>query len=321
MPRLGSMPPRSLTVHRMPTVASNGTAAPEPDSVPISGALRAVAVFGPPITVATALLFYFGWALTAEQSRAMGVDETIFAMSTRDYVLRSLSALFVPLIVGSALLLTWVVVHGRLLDLLSQPRPRARVRVGGQALAWSAWAVIPCAGLLVTLVVPSWRPLVVPLSLAIGFLLTEYGVRLRGLADAAGGHTGSSRPSWIAQLRAVLVDILVTAALFWEVANFAEVVGRGKAVAVLESSNGYPYVIVYSRNDLQLGGPGVTAETLPGERTDFTHRYSGLHLLQRTGERYFLVPHNWTPASSPMIVLRDDDSIRVEFTGASSREG
>lgn len=317
MPRSGRpQPTRSLG--RSQRTVSNPGAGPEPDSVPLSGALRALAVVGPPITIATALLFYFGWALTAEQSRAMGVDESIFAMSTRDYVLRSLSALFVPLMVGSAVLLLWVVLHGLMLDLVASPRRRGSVRRGAQLLAWSAWAFVPCAGLLLALAVPRWRELIVPLSLAIGFLLAEYGVRLRGMADEAAGRHGIGRPAWVRNFRGLLVGVLVTAALFWEVANFAEVVGRGKAERVLASSNSYSLVVVYSQNDLKLDVPGVAVETLSGEASDFRFRYSGLHLLQRTGGRYFLVPQDWSPTLSPLIVLRDEGSIRLEFTGSSS---
>lgn len=313
-------PPRALTRNRPTPSGSAGGAAPETD-VQISGALRALAVVGPPITVATALLFYFGWALTAEQSRAMGVDESIFAMSTRDYVLRSLSALFVPLIVGAAALLLWVVLHGWLLDQLHRPGRVGGVRRTAQVLAWGAWAAVPAAGLLLALVAPGWRPLVVPLSLAAGFLLTEYGLRLRELADAADDRDLPVRPRWMPQLRGVLVGVLVTAALFWAVANFAEVVGRGKAERVLESSNSYPYVTVYSQHDLKLVAPSVVAETMPGEGSDFRYRYTGLHLLQRTGGRYFLVPQDWSPATSPLIVLRDEASLRVEFTGAAPSGG
>lgn len=307
---------RSLSRNQPPPPGPSS--GPESDVVPISGALRGLAVVGPPITIATALLFYFGWALTAEQSRALGVDESIFAMTTRDYVLRSLSALFVPLIVASAVMLLWVVAHGLLLDLVADPRRRRAVRRGAQLLAWSAWVVVPCAALLLALAAPGLGALAVPLSLAVGFLLTEYGVRMRAHADEEAGRPTASRPAWFGSLRGVLVGVLVTACLFWEVANFAEVVGRGKAERVLESSNSYPLVVVYSQNNLQLDVPGVVVEPLPGESADFRFRYSGLHLLQRTGGRYFLVPQDWSPAVAPLIVLRDEESIRLEFTGATS---
>lgn len=298
-----------------------GTPTPQPDagsdSLPIGGALRALGVVGPPLTIATALLFYFGWALSAEQARAMGVDESIFAMSTRDYVLRSLSALFVPLIVGAGVLLVWVVVHGLLLDLIQDPQRRGAVRRFGQVLAWSAWWVVSGFGLITMGLIPRWGELALPLSLAIGFLLTEYGLRLRDLADGAAGVAPLRRPGWVGSLRGVLVGVLVTAALFWEVANFAEVVGRGKAERVVASANDYPLVVVYSQRDLRIEAPGVSAQTLPGVESDYRFRYSGLHLLQRTGEKFFLVPGDWAPTASPLIVLRDEESIRFEFTGSA----
>ena len=59
------------------------------ESLPLGPALKALATVGPPLTIATALLFYFGWVRVAKQSEAMGLDESVFLMSTRDYVLRS----------------------------------------------------------------------------------------------------------------------------------------------------------------------------------------------------------------------------------------
>jgi len=297
-------------------ITSPAAPATEVEGLAIGGALRALAVVGPPITIATGLLFYFGWALTAEQSRAIGVDESIFAMSTRDYVLRSLSALFVPLIVGAGVLMAWVVVHGWVLAALRNGRYRAEIRRAGTALAWTAWWVIPLLAGLLSVAWPAWRELAVPLSLAAGILVAEYGARLRRLAAPATASAPSEDPAWLGHLRTVLIGVLVTAALFWEVANFAGVVGRGKAEAVVESVAGFPEVSVYSRSDLHLQPPGVTASVYDGVEDDYRFVYTGLHLLQRTGDKYFLVPDGWRPGVSPLVVLRDDASMRLEFTGS-----
>ncbi len=277
----------------------------------MSNALRALAIVGPPVTIATALLFYFGWAVTAAQSRAMGVDESIFAMSTRDYVVRSLPALFLPLIVGSGVLLSWVVLHGKLVDLSDRSHGGESVFRFGRILAWTAWWVLPVVGAVVARVQPAWGELVMPLSLALGFLLAEYGVRLMALGTT--DHQ-RHRPPWVSSFRSVLIGVLVTAALFWEVANFAGVVGRGKAELVAGSTNQYPSVTIYSQVDLRLRY--ATSPVPEGGPGDYRYVYSGLHLLQRTGGRFFLVPTNWTPGREPMIVLRDEDSVRLEFTGS-----
>src|SRR5687767_11995280 len=60
--------------------------------------MKFITSIGSPIALATALLFYFGWIRSEEQARAFGADASVFAMSTQDYVLRSVNVLFFPLI-------------------------------------------------------------------------------------------------------------------------------------------------------------------------------------------------------------------------------
>jgi hypothetical protein len=61
--------------------------------------LSVVTTLGPPLTIATALMFYFGWARSDTQARYMGLDVSLFGYSTQDYVLRSTKLLFIPLLV------------------------------------------------------------------------------------------------------------------------------------------------------------------------------------------------------------------------------
>ena len=60
--------------------------------------------------------------------------------------------------------------------------------------------------------------------------------------------------------------------------------------------NRFPSVVVYSARDLKLAVPGVSAQQVGDEEAAYRYRYSGLHLLQHTGGRFFLVPRNWTPS-------------------------
>src|SRR4051794_8995316 len=76
--------------------AANAEAEPEPSPDPapqrtsIQSLLSAVGTFGPPVTIVTALLVYFGWARSQRQAQAMGLDVSQFGYSTQDYVLRSI---------------------------------------------------------------------------------------------------------------------------------------------------------------------------------------------------------------------------------------
>jgi hypothetical protein len=277
--------------------------------------MRVLAVAGPMVSVATGLLFYFGWARTAAQSAAMGLDESLFSMSTRDYILRSLNALFLPLLIGVGVLLGWLSAHVALTNRLHQGRGTARTtRICGW-VSRSAWFAVPLAVLLACSHEPAWRPVAGPLALAAGFVISEWAARIRAEGDRLLGRSPASGTTWAGPLRGVLVGVLVTAALFWEVTNFAQVVGRGLAEQVSATVAQRPSVVVYATLDLQLPPGDVRVQHLPGSAGDFRFRYSGLHLLQISGGKVFLLPAGWQPGTAPLIVVTEGRDVRMEFSG------
>src|SRR5829696_224941 len=219
--RNGSRPVRTPT----PRAGRPSISNEEDNALPLGPALKALATVGPPVTIATALLFYFGWVRVAEQSEAMGLDEGLFLMSTRDYVLRSLDSLYVPIMIAAVALLGWIVVHQRLVDMLRAGRHLTAVRRAAHALALTAWWAIPLCGIAIRAVTPAWGDLLLPVTLTAGLLLSEYGVRLGTLARAASRTSSPPPQRWTVTLRSVLVGVLVVITLFWQVANFAEAVG------------------------------------------------------------------------------------------------
>src|SRR5690606_32792219 len=70
---------------------------------PLRSALSVVTTLGPPLTIVTALMIYFGWARSDAQAQFMGVDVRLFGFSTQDYVLQSISTLYLPLLVMAVL--------------------------------------------------------------------------------------------------------------------------------------------------------------------------------------------------------------------------
>src|SRR5215211_3967643 len=68
---------------------------------PFAGFSRLTRILGQfvaPTTVLTALLFYFGFAHLYWFFYYFGVDSSVLGPSTRDYVMRSVDALWIPLI-------------------------------------------------------------------------------------------------------------------------------------------------------------------------------------------------------------------------------
>jgi hypothetical protein len=71
----------------------------QPPESPVKSLLSVLASVGLPVTLISALMLYFGWARTDQQARYMGLDVSLFGFTAQDYILRSISTLFVPLLV------------------------------------------------------------------------------------------------------------------------------------------------------------------------------------------------------------------------------
>lgn len=278
--------------------------------------LQVVSTIGPPLTIVTALLFYFGWARSAEQARFLGVDESILGMSTQDYLMRSISSLFLPLAAAAAIGLGWLWVHDRVLRLADDPRRVGLVTWGCRVLSVS-WLALPLAGLAVSAAWPQGAGLVVPLSCTFGILLSAYAVSVSQRLPA--GAPEHERPAWHSALTRVLVSVLVALTLFWAVSNYAQVVGRGLGQRIAADISALPAAVMYSPTRLHLGAPGVEESVLAGARSPDRFRYRGLRLLQRTGGRFFLLSDGWNREDGVLVIIDDDDPVRLEFGPGAAR--
>ena len=74
-----------------------------------------------------------------------------------------------------------------------------------------------------------------------------------------------------------------------------------------------PLVKVYSKQRLLLAGARVAEEAVGGPENAYAYRYTGLHLLQRNDDRYFLLTVDRTPDSARLVVLKDGEAIRTEL--------
>jgi hypothetical protein len=287
---------------------------------PLRSALSVLTTLGPPVTIATALMVYFGWARSDIQAKVMGLDVSLFGFSTQDYVMQSISTLYVPLLAAAALALGCLALHQRVGAALARQRARPTLRTAGRA-ALGVGLVAAAAAVLAANVYrnrgPLVLPLVIPLVLAAGTAVATYGA---WLARAAAGPQapGLAGPPWQRALRALLVGVVITLALFWETANFAGVVGRGRALEIARTLPQRPRVTVYSATPLGIQAPGVREERLapgPGAGKDAPRwRTTGLRFMTRSGGRMFLLHDGWTPRRGTVIVLPDDEQLRWQFS-------
>lgn len=276
------------------------------------------AVIGPSALI-TGLLFYFGYVKAAAFSAHFGLDVSQFGLSTRDYVLQSVRPVFVPLAVVllAGLLLLWA--HGAVLRHveLHPHRPLWSRLAGGLAVTGAA----SCVFGVMAYADPYPSDLVqvlIPLSLLLGVGMLSYA----GLIERHRRHgtDADSPPPPVPPgpmagpgLSVILVSVLLAVGLVWVVANYAVVKGRQEARFIEGQLAFLPGVVVYSAKGLHITAPGVQETTFPEPESAFGFRYEGLKLLFHSGGTYFLVPESWSTNNGTTVVLRQNDSLRLEF--------
>jgi hypothetical protein len=257
-------------------------------------ALQLLTAIGSPIALAGALLFYFGWVRSQAQATAFGADVSIFDMAPQDLVLRSVNILFFPIM---------LLLLAGLLALRLEPWLRARPAAA--ALLSVSWLVLPVAIVLLLLVEPVGFNLL-PLFAFVAIGGTAYGLLLRRYA------AGDLRPPRLANV--ALVGTLLIGCLFWQTERLARVGGAALAEDLMRNPGArLPEVTLFSAVSMHIEAPGVVEESLGGPDGAFGYRYSGLYLLQRSGQKYFLITDGWLRDEGRLIVVSDAETIRVEF--------
>jgi uncharacterized membrane protein YidH (DUF202 family) len=310
-------------VPREPAVAGdspNDAEVPTPpsgaDDSPLRAALSVVTTIGPPLTIATALMIYFGWARSDTQARAMGLDVSLFGFSKQDYLLLSISTLYVPLLVLATLALVVLALHRRVDRALRRPTARPALRTAGR-VALAVGLVVSGVAVLAAAVGVDRATLVIPLALAGGTAVAAYGDWLAGAARDRDTPVPVI-PVWQRALRLLLIGSVITMALFWEVSNFASVVGRGYAQQIESTVPRLPRVTAFSAASLGIEAPGVREERIAGSPSTgpgaVRYRTTGLRLLVSSGGRMFLLHDGWRARSGTVIVLPDNEEVRWQFS-------
>jgi hypothetical protein len=271
--------------------------------------------FVAPLTLVTALLFYFGYVSTREFFRYFGVDVDIIGLSSQEFVMRSPGALFIPVMVLTLLAALAILGHRTLRKRLARRERATQMRVIA-GFAWTGIAFV-LAGLALAFVVPflpgwTYGQLLTPLFLAIGAGLAAYAAAtVRRLDPAAGGRTV-----------VVLLVLVMVAGTFWSTATIAQWWGLGQARSLAADLRTLPAVVLDTRDRLYPGNDDITFQQL-GEAASvddatvappaFGYRYFGLRLLAQGGGRLYLVPDRWSPDASTIVVPYDDVRVRFRF--------
>ena len=277
-----------------------------------------------PLSLITALLFYFGYASSRAQYEYFGVDVDTIGLTTQDYVMRSPQPLLTPLLafllIAVAVAALNDVIRRRVGEAVAggtdaDPEVAARSRrrmerdrrlargvvVAGYAVLLAGVGLLLAYGVLMDW---PYYPLVTPVTLALGAALGLYGRRITRVlrADERG-----PRPTGLS------LGLVLAVSVFWATATFAQWSGRGTALEIAGDLDRLPSVIVDTTERLYLTSPGIDERALePSEGQTFRYRYRNLRLLIQGRDVLFLVPSTWSPENSTLLVPMDG-SVRLQF--------
>jgi hypothetical protein len=283
----------------------------------VGGTLQYVITLLAPGTLLGALMYYFGWARTHAFYSYFGIDADSLGFSATDYILRSATTLWPPLVAVSLSLLA----------------AQCGLVFWGRWVADKAWAgrlrsavirpIYICASALVAIsgykILFASSPLVftTPLLLVGGFALVAYAQKMSRLLDDTIGRPQSA-PS--RELRAEVVSsrillATVALALFWSAALFADNLGRSVAHYLeLTGFAATPDIVLYSKDRIHFSGDGVNEQDLGPTYSPYHFRYDGLKLLVHASDKYVVIPYSWRTANAFAVVLPDDKDVRIVFS-------
>lgn len=270
--------------------------------------LAVIATIGPPITLISSVLVFFGWVKADAEAKALGLNVELFGYTTQDYVRFSMMHAAIPMVCLLVVGLFWLGLDRRLSERLRDGRAWPRVRrIAGVAAV--AGFVLAGGALLLVVLDPDQTVLYAPYVVAVGVLLAAWAARLRRLAQAV-----PPPPLSIEQRagEAALLLGLVAVLLFWGAADHARTVGQRIASDLEQHVNSLPEVELYSTGRLAIGAEGVTEEAL-GTSTAPLYRYAGLRLLDLSGGNLFFLPDGWKAGSGTVVVLPNNGTVRVEY--------
>jgi hypothetical protein len=180
----------------------------EATSATIERLVRNIGIFVAPVSVVTAMLYYFGWVRTNAVANVYGINDSLLAFSGDDYVLRSVPSLFLP--VGTAVLgaLAAIQIDRALWPVVDRldVAPHTVRRIGG-AFSIAGWIAIAWGGWRLHLLPADAPRYLTPALLGFGVVAVGYGATIRHRAEAA-----ASGPALARSMLALLLGLGVVAA-------------------------------------------------------------------------------------------------------------
>ncbi|GAA0439729.1 hypothetical protein Acor_13640 [Acrocarpospora corrugata] len=273
--------------------------------------LNTLTTFGPPITIITGLLIWYGYVATYQRFRFFGVYLELADLSNQDLILFGVETIYPAaalLLFGFLLIL---LVHAVVTRQLAAGRNRTMRVVAALSMAGgAALTVRGLIGLVNARVSADESPGVTPLSLAFGAPLLVYGLWILSRTGRDFLSAGATRTA-----RIIAAGIAVVG-LFWGGGSLAAEVGVARGLEDAKTLATRPAVVLYCKEPIIDVPPEIQYDDF-GEAFPHRHRYQGFRLLLESHDRLFLVPLTWQPTDTTVaistFVLPYDDGIRLQL--------
>ncbi|MFF7265957.1 hypothetical protein ACFZCL_37595 [Streptomyces sp. NPDC008159] len=273
-----------------------------------------------PGSVVIGLLYYLGHKYRSAYYSYFGISTRDLEFSPQDYLLDSPTAVFLPMWVLLVLGLAGVLLFRSVERWLSEHATEKRRNTVARSIAGVGSVLLLIS--FPILLEPMWwqrrvlwrlpsgwlRELFPPLVVVVGVLLLLFALYLRR------GHERRERRFWGAAEGLLLAAVAMI--LFFDFARYAYAAGTSRAQDDAERGyEGATRVLVHSRTRIHASVPGVKCEDQGRAHQPYQFTCKGFRILAKSSTRYFLVPYKRPSDIDVVLILRDDDNVRVEVLG------
>lgn len=265
-----------------------------------------------PVTLITALAYYFGYRREEAFAGFFGIDQSTLGLTTNQYVLQSVDALFVPITVVLLVAFGAVFLHALAGDRFE------RFDLAPVAAVVGLCSLILGIALLAGGPIANQYAYLQALGPAVGVSLLLY---------ALARHRSVSRHA-LAGVFFVGVAVIVVS-LFWATSDYANSRGLAEAKQLAHDITVDPSVTIFSKKDLNIrplaqgsGGGGKCAVIrIQHSRTGaYPFVYRGFTFLLQSGGNYFVTPTGndpqtpWDASLDSVFVIPADSDTRIALT-------
>ncbi|HEX4102863.1 MAG TPA: hypothetical protein VHY21_20340 [Pseudonocardiaceae bacterium] len=215
--------------------------------------------------------------------------------------------------------------------------PGSRWAVGsvvGWAQAWGHWrprpsdirrfmgtlqtvAIVLAAAVLTGVLLPEQIGarigLLLPLLLIISVILFGYVAHLRSRYQDAPAETTPLRSTPPSRAYTLTLLALGLVAGLWAVSLYGDHVGTRLGAEMVTQLPAQSGIVIYSTERIALHGHGIIVTEITQPGTKYHYQYTGLRLLARSPDKFLLLPSLWQHGQDRVLLLQDNDSIRVDI--------